>query len=411
MRTGSEVKHVFENLTGIVVHRRAPLCRGRNHNIPNGRDGARPSGIESRSKLQYLALFAIALGLALSLPAAEPGKYDQATLEKAVARGVDFLISQSQTNGAISTTPPPNQPHAKALTGLSIMALTAVGHRPTDDTPAGHTLRKALDYILDPKRQSTSKENPGYYGEGDDSRMYGHGIVTLMLAEMVGMGVDARQDELIRDHCQQAIDLIVRSQKVKKNETFKGGWRYTPLATDADLSVTVWQVMALRAAKNAGLTVPKTTIDDAVAYIKRSYNSRRNSDGRIVDLASAFSYQPGGGPAYSTASEGLLALQVCGEYDAPELTGTVEWLRLNKLKNTGISYFYYGTYYYAQGMYQRGGATADEARQLVENLLLHEQKENGRWQGQGGETSPVYATAMAILSLSVRHHFMPIYQR
>jgi len=43
--------------------------------------------------------------------------------------------------------------------------------------------------------------------------------------------------------------------------------------------------------------------------------------------------------------------------------------------------------------------------------LLAEQKANGCWQGQGGESSPVYSTAMAILSLSVRHHFMPIYQR
>ena len=205
--------------------------------------------------------------------------------------------------------------------------------------------------------------------------------------------------------------MIVRAQKVPKSATFKGGWRYNPTDTDADLSVTVWQVMALRAAKNAGLSVPKETIDNAIAYIKRSYYSRRDSAGRILDLKSAFAYQPGSGPAYSTAAEGLLALQVCGEYDAPELQGTVEWLRMNKLKNSNVSHFFYGTYYFAQGMYQRGGASADEARQLVENLLLAEQKENGRWQNQEANASPVYGTAMAILSLSVRHHFMPIYQR
>jgi len=305
-----------------------------------------------------------------------------AVVDKAVARGIDYLISQQQTNGAIVATPPPNQPNANALT----------------------------DFVLDPKRQDTVR-TPGYFGSDDNSRMYGHGIVTLMLAEMVGMGVDARQDELIRDRCQKAIDLIVRAQKMKKADTYKGGWRYGPTDIDADLSVTVWQVMALRAAKNAGLAVPKTTIDDAIAYIKRSYTSRRDPAGNILDLKSAFAYQPGAWPTYSTASEGLLALQVCGEYDAPELKGTVEWLRLNKLKNSSVGYFYYGTYYFAQGMYQRGGVIADEARQLVENLLLAEQKENGRWQGQGVEAVPVYSTAMAVLSLSVRHHFMPIYQR
>jgi hypothetical protein len=348
-------------------------------------------------------------GLRPSWSADEVSSRPSVVLEKAVARGIEFLISQQQTNGAIVNPPPPNQPTAHALTGLSIMALTAAGHRPTDDTPTGKTLRKALDYILDQKRQDTATV-PGYFGF-DSSNMYGHGIVTLMLAEMVGMGVDAHQDEVIRDRCQKAVDLIVRSQKVKKSDAFKGGWRYAPTSADSDLSVTVWHVMALRAAKNAGLAVPKEAINDAVAYIKRSYYSKRDPTGRIIDLKSAFAYQPGAGPTYSTAAEGLLALQVCGEYDAPELKGTAEWLRLNKPKNSSVGYFYYGTYYFAQGMYQQGGSVADEARQLVENLLLAEQKENGQWQGQGTEASPIYSTAMAILSLSVRHHFMPIYQR
>ena len=73
-------------------------------------------------------------------------------------------------------------------------------------TPEGRAMRKALDYLLAPERQDAT----GYYGRYDGARMYGHGIVTLMLAEMVGMGVDARQDEVIRDRCQKAVDLIVR---------------------------------------------------------------------------------------------------------------------------------------------------------------------------------------------------------
>ena len=345
------------------------------------------------------------LGFVLVL--ALPVQADPAAVEKAVARGIDYLISQQQTNGAIVVA---GQPHANALTGLSIMALTAAGHRPTDDTPAGRSLRKALDFILDPKRQNAANL-PGYFGSEDGSNMYGHGIVTLMFAEMVGMGVDARQDEIIRDRCQKAIDLIVRSQKVKKDNNFKGGWRYNPNSTDADLSITVWQVMALRAAKNAGLTVPKDAIQEAVAYLLRSYYSARDPAGQIRDPKSAFAYTPGAGPSYAMAAAGLLALQVCGEYDAIELNGTVDWLHQRKPKNASAEYFYYGTYYFAQGLYQRGGTIATEARQLVESLLLAEQKEKGQWQGPGNESSPVYATAMAILSLSVRHHFMPIYQR
>ena len=345
-------------------------------------------------------------GLHPMFAAEEPAPRDQATVDKAVARGISYLVSRQHTNGVIVLSPPPAEQYPHAMTSLSIMAMVAVGHQPTDDTPTGHALRKALDYMLDPKRQDAT----GYFG-GDGSSMYGHGITTLMLAEMVGMGADAHEDALIRERCQKGVDLIVRAQKVAKGPVLKGGWRYAPSSADADLSVTVWQVMALRAAKNAGLIVPKETIDEAVAYIKRSYVSPRDKDGHLVNLKSAFAYQPNGGPSYSTACEGLLALQVCGDYEAPELNGAVEWLRDFKGKNATVGYFYYGTYYYAQGMYQRGGDTAHEARQFVENLMLAEQKENGTWAGRGVEASEVYSTALAILSLSVRHHFMPIYQR
>src|SRR5205814_1427099 len=100
-------------------------------------------------------------------------------------------------------------------------------------------------------------------------------------------------DKRIRDRCAKAIELILRAQKVRKNELFRGGWRYTPDSSDADLSITVWQLMALRAAKNAGMDVPKQAIDDAVGYLKRSYQAadwrsevnnvkRERAKGRVV---------------------------------------------------------------------------------------------------------------------------------
>ena len=57
--------------------------------------------------------------------------------------------------------------------------------------------------------------------------MYGHGIVTLTLAELLGMGMDEEMDKAIRKKCQSAIDLILRSQKVPKNQAQQGGWRYS----------------------------------------------------------------------------------------------------------------------------------------------------------------------------------------
>lgn len=182
----------------------------------------------------------------------------------AIDKGIEYLISQAAEDGSIAH----HRRHQHAMTSLSIMALTAIGHQPTDPTPQGQALRHALDFMLDEKRLTEE----GYFGRLDNSRMYGHGICALMLCEMLGMGVDEQQDQLIRDRAERAIDLILKAQAVRKREQrFHGGWRYEPNASDADLSVTVWQLMALRAGKSAGIDVPAKAIDDAVAYLERSY--------------------------------------------------------------------------------------------------------------------------------------------
>src|SRR5205085_1748550 len=175
------------------------------------------------------------------------------------------------------------------------------------------------------------------------SRMYGHGITTLMLSEMLGMGVDAQMDQVIRDRCRLAVELIKRSQSFEKDANNRGGWRYAPNSTDSDLSATVWQAMALRSARNAGMDVLK---EKKIEY---------------------------GG----------------------------EW-------------FCYATYYFAQGMFQRGGEYSTHSRKLVEELLLPKQGPDGSWQGQSGQergVGKVYATSLGVLSLAVKFHFLPIYQR
>ncbi|NJR31992.1 MAG: hypothetical protein HC778_02860, partial [Chamaesiphon sp. CSU_1_12] len=48
--------------------------------------------------------------------------------------------------------------------------------------------------------------------------MYGHGIVSLALAEMLGMGFDKAQDRLLRDRVRKAVDLILRAQLIRKRE-------------------------------------------------------------------------------------------------------------------------------------------------------------------------------------------------
>ena len=303
------------------------------------------------------------------------------------------------------------QSHGVAMTGLAVMALAAAGHQPVDKNPAGEAMRRAVAFLLRADIQAQS----GYFGGRDGSRMYGHGIVTLALTELLGMGADKVQDGLLRERAQRGVSLILAAQRVKKHDPrFIGGWRYSPDAGDADLSVTVWQLMALRSAKNAGLAVPKEAIDAAVAYLRRSYVGPRPGAAVAGEpiAKGAFGYVPGQPPQYAMAAAGLLAMQVCGLHEAPEVRAATEWLReVRPVWET--QWFFYGTYYFAQGMHKRGGEVAREAQEQVERALLAHQQPQGNWEGADPAESGqgrTYCTALAILSLSVRYHYLPIYQ-
>jgi hypothetical protein len=323
----------------------------------------------------------------------------------AVDRAIDFLIGQQREDGAVR-----DQENDTTMTSLAIMAMAGVGIQPTDPGGKGRAMQQALAFVLRDDRQDPQ----GYFGQKDGSRMYGHGITTLMLTEMLGMGVDDRQDQLLRERCQKAIELILSSQKYEKSHKYRGGWRYTPNASDADLSVTVWQLMALRSAKNDGLQVPASAIREAVEYLQRSYASTLDRNGMPDNRASGFCYTPEqNSPSYTMTAAGLLAMQVCGEYDSPLVAGAADWLLAHPPK-WKERFFFYGTYYYAQGMYQRGGEHAKTAQTLVQEVLLEKQAADGSWLAEESSESRVgrvYATSMAVLSLSVKYHYLPIYQK
>ena len=102
----------------------------------------------------------------------------------------------------------------------------------------------------------------GYLGDGPGN-MYAHGFATLYLAECYGMSPRPR----LRRSLQAALDLIFRAQN---NE---GGWRYTPAPDDADISVTVCQIKAIRAAYNVGIGGDRAQQAAArgVAYVRRCH--------------------------------------------------------------------------------------------------------------------------------------------
>ncbi|MEZ6087976.1 MAG: prenyltransferase/squalene oxidase repeat-containing protein [Pirellulaceae bacterium] len=357
--------------------------------------------------IAFRLMFLLMLVVGCVIPVtADETAFERDEIDRAVDKAVGFLISKQRDDGAIT-----DRSHDVTMTSLSIMAFASVGHLPGDPTPAGEAASKALSFVLKDGQQ----DDEGYFGRHDGSRMYGHGITTLMLTEMLGMGVDQEQDQKIHDQCQKAIDLILVSQQQRKDQNNKGGWRYTPTSNDADLSVSVWQLMALRSAKNDGLQVPSSAIDEAIEYLKRSYTASLDRNGLPDnDKPAGFSYTPGQRhPTYTMTAAGLLAMQVCGQYESPLVAGAAEWLMEHPPK-ANERFFHYGTYYYAQGMYQRGGKYAKEAEGQVAQVLLPKQRDDGSWLAEQGEEQRighVYSTAMSMLTLSVKYHYLPIYQK
>lgn len=372
----------------------------------------------SRRTLLILLLHLPFGGLAAQNAATDgAGERISPQVRQCVERAVAWLLKQQHSSGYFSEqrsnqVPRPGDipSHSAAMTSLALMGLASVGHLPGQADPQGQAAQRALKFLVD----HIQPDENGYLSRSDRSRMYGHGIITLTLIELLGMSPDQATDLKVREMAEKGIRLILRSQQTPKSEANRGGWRYEPSSSDSDISVTVWQLMALRAAKNSGIDVPKEAIDNAVAYIKRSYRVERDSNGLPKSNEAAFSYEPyGGRQTFSTTAAGLLSLQVAGQYDCLEVLGSSNWL-LRFPPEISEPWFFYGCYYYAQGMYQRGGDHAATARQKTEQMLISSQTQEGHWLPRNGNeksAGSVYATSLALLSLSVYHHFLPIYQK
>jgi len=307
----------------------------------------------------------------------------------AIEKAVTFLISQQGKDGGFGDK------HRNAITGLVVMALMASGHTP-DEPQHGAAIRNALNFVLSQMR------NDGYMGHSDNSRMYGHGICTLMLTEAAGMTKDDMLEKRLVEGCRRAVQLILKAQAVKKAGAANGGWRYEPNSVDSDLSLTGWQTMSLRSAKNIGIEVPSASIQAAVNYI------------RAMSRDGEFSYEGGGGQP-PLRGIGLLALPVCGVYNAPELVKATAQMFKDPPKWQG-PWFYYRTYYAAVGMYQMGDDAWNRFYPMLDDVLIKQQAQNGSWPEPPGNNEfdqggAVYSTAMATLALAVHYHLLPIYQR
>jgi len=354
------------------------------------------SAVQPRRLRPLLSALFVMCGLVLGgLPLqAQQLVPSEEAVDLAIVRALRYLALHQQPAGGWNVDAFGGE--ATSTTSLAVMSFLAAGHTPGEG-PYGEGINRGVQFVL--SHQEANGMLVHRHGHGP---MYDHGISALMLAEVSGM-VPERQAADTRKALERAIKLILTSQVVQKVDSQRGGWRYTPSSNDSDLSVTGWQLLALRAAKDIGCDVPAQNIDLAISYVKRC----APRDGR------GFGYQPGNGPTPVLSGTGLLALQVCGEEDSSEVHRTAEFLGFRPLRYRDAWYFY-GAYYTTIGMYKRGGDDWKNARPLLFQELLANQSPDGSWQSGNGNENPwgrIYCTAMSILALSVEYEYLPIYQR
>lgn len=317
----------------------------------------------------------------------------QQRIDAAIVKALKALARDQSPSGAWLNR---EDVESTAMTGLAVMAFMAAGHVPGEG-PYGDRLEKAVSWVIQQQRP-----NGMLVGRTSQGPMYSHGICTLMLAEVMGM-LDDPLESRCRKALEQAIKLTLDAQNVSKPAKYDGGWRYQITSTDSDLSVTGWQLLSLRAAKNVGCDVPAANIDRAVRYVKSC--SVRGNDG--------FGYQVGTGASPTRTGTGILALEVCGEHRCAESMGGADYLVRTPLREDQ-PFFYYGAYYCTVGLFKIGGPHWEHSRDPMFQTLLRLQNFDGHWPlARMGESRAgrVYSTSMSVLALAVEYRFLPIYQR
>jgi hypothetical protein len=355
-----------------------------------------------------------ALAFSLAVPASAvradggvPAKY-RPMVKKAIGYMVD---QQNKRDGHWEAQ---GQGYPVTMTALGGMALLSEGSTSSQGKYAKN-IRQARDWLMERSMPNGMIGNPNIPGEAG-RYMYGHGFGLLFLSCVYGEEKDV-------DKRRKLEDILTRAAKFSRDsQTNRGGWGYVS-ARDGNQfdegSVTITQVQALRAARNAGIKVPTEAIKDSIKYLEQSTNGQ---GGVIYSLA-----QGGGGsgrPALTAAaiSCGFSA----GEYNSPLVKKWFKFCETNVplLKGARFGHDEYTHYYYAQALFCLGddgyakmfpdSKDADRLswkkyRESTFEHLMQSQAADGSW--TGSHVGPVFATAVYLTVVQLDNNCLPIYQR
>jgi len=395
--------------------------------------------------LKFTMMFcrALALVAALGLPAAAMGAetgagdsgappaakplaealpvQDRRQMEGAVDRALSWMAGRQAADGSFPTLPQAEP----AITSLCVLAFLSRGHQPGLG-PYGARIEKGIDFVISCQRPdglfSYQAPEAMHVDDGaSHAAVYNHAIAGLMLGEVYGH-VTGRRAEQVKEALEKALQFTRRLQtRMKAYPGDKGGWRYLRLrwnagTADSDLSVTAWQLMFLRSARNAEFNVPQEYIDEAMEFVHRCWKEQEGVFYYAIDGTGYGDIRTGRG----MVAAGVVSLALAGQHQSPMELAAGDWLLEHPCLGFGdrlgvADRFFYSAYYMSQAAAQLGGRYWEGIFPPVAEALLSSQMPDGSWPAEVGHRDlmfgNVYTSALAVLSLTPAFQLLPVYQR
>jgi hypothetical protein len=304
---------------------------------------------------------------------------------------------QTCTGGGIST-------EDTGATALALLPFLAAGQTHETKGPYQQVIYRGLYWLMQCQRENGDLTYCRI-GSNHPTNMYAHGLATITLCEAYGMS--KRNDRVLREKAQRAVNFILSVQ----NAT--GGWRYYANSTDADTSVVGWQVMALKSAQMAGLSVNPRAFEGAKQFLKSC--SKGNYGG-------LFSYQPDRPASPAMTAVGLLCYQYMGSKPGDPMLVEGQQYMMSHLPDPSddprdLYYWYYAT----QVMHNMLGPDWDTWNRKMRKTLIETQCKDGCAKGSWDPNRPtgmtwaipggrLMATSLSALTLEVYYRYLPLFK-
>ena len=288
-----------------------------------------------------------------------------------------------------------------AMTGFSLLVFLAHGETP-EARDYGPTVSKAITWILENGAKSDGRLNMA--AAFNQPSVYEHAICTYALCEYYTITRDGRAVALLK----KALGYIVQGQGPG------GGWMYSYDRTADDLSVSGWQIQALRSAQLSKLEIPG--VDPAIKKAMKYLEAVKGPKG-------GYGYR-GPQDKYSLTGAAIYC-RLLGKAERGELRKGMEWLLDETEKDKPVKYQgdaadLYAWYYHTRACQFFGGAAWLKWNHWFRDEILGAQSPDGSWpipggrglglQNAPGKSGQVYRTAMCMLMLETFYRCLPTLQ-